>query len=1082
MNRKYLCIILLIQSTPNLTSNGIYARNIYVEWKLKIDIKDLKDRVPDIIFKQGLDYFKDGRVKIKQMENLSVLASVQGTYPYIVRLHADERSFDATCSCPYNYICKHAVAVALKVIDEQVTKDVPEEEDGFSWREYFEKLIAIQQVDSDFSQEVRWKLIYIIHILENYWNIKPVKVYMKKDGTYGRVQEPSFNELSEQNVFRTSGDLIAISYLERLQSQQSSVYYRGRLETSYLDFGLDAGQIFNLLNTSELHIKNEDGSIGTRIRYGRKPWQLVFKLNQDEYNNYAFQPHFVRDETEIKIDQSTKILTTNPIWFYRKGKLHYCNFPFRYSYIKSFIDENLSIHLTKDEYQSFISDYLAKLPIFPYVEFPSGIAVTEIEAVTSKRLYIEEMDDQLVVSLAIVYDDIEISYSHSNDQYLQYDNKTKNIMRVHRDRNEEYRIREEILESNIVEDTPGLFYATFEEALDWLFEGLPALSKQGFEILGEESLVRFKVKRADANFGVNVSSETDWFDIELNLEFEGIAVTLEELKRALKANKKYIKLRDGSIARLPEKLIEKLNYMLNFGKVEEDSIRFANHHLTFIDRMLAEADQKNVDTLSKEKIKKLDKFNKIKTYDLPENFNGTLRDYQKAGYDWLNFLKDFSFGGILADDMGLGKTVQALALLRNEGNLYPKKNNLIVAPTSVIFNWVREIENFTPDLNFMVHYGTRRSKDIRRLKKYPVILTTYGHLRRDIVFLKEINFNYAILDESQYIKNPGSETSKAVRLLNANNRLAMTGTPVENNTMDLWSQFAYINPGLLGEQSFFKDSFMKPIEKEQNVQVASSLKKLIFPFILRRTKEDVATELPPKVESMIYSPMLEEQLKLYNKWKQSYRDSILEEIESKGVNKSKFKVLEGLTKLRQISCHPALVDKRFVETSGKFTALTEMVEEIISEDHKVLIFSQFVQMLQIIRRHFDGQNIPYSYLDGSTKDRQKPVEDFQTNDNIRIFLISLKAGGIGLNLTAADYVIHYDPWWNPAVEMQATDRAYRIGQTKKVFAYKLISKDSVEEKIVKLQARKKELVKSLISTEESFFKALEKEDILQLFE
>ncbi len=1049
---------------------------------MKIDIKDLKNRVPDIIFKQGLDYFKEGRVKIKQMDNLSVLATVQGTYPYVVRLNVDSNSFDATCTCPYNYVCKHAVAVALKIIDDQTAVAKSTEDEAFNWRDYFEKLIAIQQVDSDFSQEVRWKLIYIIHILENYWNIKPVKVYMKKDGTYGRIQEPSFNELSEQNVFRTSGDLIAISYLERLQSQQSSVYYRGRLETSYLDFGLDAGQIFTLLNTSELHIKNDDGTIGTRIRFGRKPWKLVFKLEQDEYNNYRFQPYFKRDDKEIIIDKNTKILTTNPIWFYRNGKLHTCNFPFRYSYIKSFIDEDMQIHLSKDEYQSFISDYLAKLPIFPYVEFPPGIAVTEIDTITGKRLYIEEMDDQLVVSLSLLYGPIEISYSYNSDQYLQYDSETKKINRVHRDRTAEDLIRNEVLESNIVEDTSGLFYATFEEALDWLFDGLPALAKNGFEIMGEESLVKFKVKRAKAEFGMSVSSDTDWFDIELNLEFDGIPVTLEELKRALKANKKFVKLRDGSIAKLPEKLIEKLNYILNFGKVENDSIRFANHHLTFIDRMLSEADHAQVDALSKDKLKKLDKFNKIKEYALPKNFNGQLRDYQKAGFDWLNFLRDFSFGGILADDMGLGKTVQALALLQNEINLKPRQPNLIVAPTSVIFNWVREMGSFTPDIKFLVHYGTRRSKDVRRLKKYQLILTTYGHLRRDISFLKEIHFNYAILDESQYIKNPGSETSKAVRLLDAQNRLAMTGTPVENNTMDLWSQFAFISPGLLGDQNFFKESFMRPIEKEQNVQVAASLKRMIFPFILRRKKEDVAKELPPKVENLVASPMTEEQLKMYNKWKQSYRDNILEEIESKGLNKSKFRVLEGLTKLRQIACHPALVDSKYIDRSGKFDALTDMVEEIISENHKVLIFSQFVKMLHLIRRHFDGQNIPYSYLDGSTKDRQSAVDEFQNNENIRIFLISLKAGGTGLNLTSADYVVHYDPWWNPAVEMQATDRAYRIGQTRKVFAYKLISKDSVEEKIIQLQSRKKELVNSLISTEESFFKSLEKEDILQLFE
>ncbi|HGY55599.1 MAG TPA: hypothetical protein ENK44_07865 [Caldithrix abyssi] len=1049
---------------------------------MKIDVKELKSRVPDIIFKQGLEYFKEGRVTIKQWDSFSVLARVQGTYPYIVRLSADERSFDATCTCPYNYICKHAVAAALKIIEDQTASEQVETDEAANWRDYFEKLIAIQQVNSDFSQEVRWKLIYIIHILENYWNIKPVKVYMKKDGSYGRIQEPSFNELSDQNVFRTSGDLIAISYLERLQSQQSSVYYRGRLETSYLDFGLDAGQIFNLLRTSELHIKNEDGSIGTRIRFGRKPWNLIFKLEIDEAGDYRFTPYFKKDDREIEINKTTKILTVNPIWFYRDGKLHYCDFPLSYSYVKSFVDEDLTIKLSKKEYQSFVSEYLAKLPIFPYVEFPPGIAVKEIDQVTGQRLYIEEMDDQLVVSLSILYNDIEISFSQVNDQYLQYDKKSKQIIRVHRDRVAEARIRDRVLDTNIIEDTPGLFYATFEDALDWLFDGLPALAKEGFEVLGEEKLVRFRVKRANANFGVNISSETDWFDIELNLEFDGVPVTLEELKQALKANKKFVKLRDGSLARLPEKLIEKFNYLINFGKVEDNNLRFANHHLSFIDRLLAEADQKQMDKLSEEKLKKLDKFDKIKDYTLPDNFIGELRDYQKAGYDWMNFLKDFSFGGILADDMGLGKTVQALALLRNEINKYPKKTNLIVAPTSVVFNWTREIERFTPDTTFLVHYGTRRSKDIRRLKKYPLILTTYGHLRRDINFLKDIPFNYVILDESQNIKNPQSETSKAVRLLEAQNRLALTGTPVENNTMDLWSQFAFINPGLLGDQNFFKETFMRPIEKEQNVQVASSLKKLIFPFILRRTKEDVAKELPPKVESILYSPMLDEQQKLYDKWRLSYRDSIMQEIESKGLNKSKFKVLEGLTKLRQIACHPELVDPKFIDTSGKFDALVEMVEEIISEKHKVLIFSQFVQMLQIIKRNLDGNNIPYSYLDGSTKDRETPVRVFQEDENVRVFLISLKAGGTGLNLTAADYVIHYDPWWNPAVEMQATDRAYRIGQTRKVFAYKLISKDSVEEKIVKLQDKKKQLVNSLISTEEAFFKTLSKDDILDLFE
>jgi non-specific serine/threonine protein kinase len=347
--------------------------------------------------------------------------------------------------------------------------------------------------------------------------------------------------------------------------------------------------------------------------------------------------------------------------------------------------------------------------------------------------------------------------------------------------------------------------------------------------------------------------------------------------------------------------------------------------------------------------------------------------------------------------------------------------------------------------------------------------------------LTQIEFHHVILDESQNIKNPSSDTAQAARNLVAKNRLALTGTPVENNTMELWSQFSFLSPGLLGSQNFFKENFMRPIEKDKNVQIAATLKKLIFPFILRRTKEEVVKELPPKVENVVYSPMSDAQQKVYDQVRDTYKNTIISEIESKGLNKSRMRVLEGLTKLRQVSCHPVLVDTAFQDESGKFEALKLMLEEIVSENHKVLVFSQFVRMLKIMRDYLEEQAVDYAYLDGSTKDREGAVNKFQDDFDTRVFLISLKAGGTGLNLTAADYVIHYDPWWNPAVEMQAVDRAHRIGQTKKVFAYKLISKDTVEEKILQLQQQKKELVEQLITTEGGFFKSLSKDDIISLF-
>jgi non-specific serine/threonine protein kinase len=1046
---------------------------------LHINIKELQERVPDIVFRQGLEYYKNGKVKINHWNDTTVIASVEENQLYVVRITTDGKSFESACTCPINYICKHTVATAFAIIEDRIHED--EFEKTSNWREYFEKQIAIQRVNNEFSQKVRWKLIYIIHIMENYWNLKPIKVYMKKDGSYGRIQEPSFNEISAQNVDSNSSDLIVISYIERLQSQQSSTFYRGRLEASYLNFGIDAGEIFTLLRNSEIHIKNEDGSIGQRIRFGKK-WRLVFRL--EELNNrYKFQPYFIpgaRDQEEVKIDKNVKILTTRPIWFYLDGNLHYCPFPLSYSYLKSFIDENLKIVLSKDEYQTFISDYLAKLPIFPYLEFPAGIDVHELTKVSGKRLYLEEIDDQLVVSLNILYNNIEVSFNQNTEQFLHYDKKNNQIIRVKRDREAEENIRNEVVMSNITEDTPGLFYANWESALDWLFEELPKLVANHFEVMGEESLVRLNVRRMKPSVTVSISSEVDWFDLNLEIEYDGVSLSLAELKKALKQQKKYVRLKNGSIARLPEKLIQKLQYLIEFGQADNNAIRFQNYHLSFVDNLLADAEQRSLDQLSNDKLKKLENFTQIKETEIPKNLKGELRDYQKAGYYWLNFLKDFSFNGCLADDMGLGKTVQTLALLLNEIN--NKTNpNLIIAPTSVLFNWQLEIEKFTPSISYLLHYGSKRSKDIRRLHKKPLILTTYGHLRRDISFLKNIHFHYIVLDESQNIKNPHSETAQAARNLISKHRLTLTGTPVENNTMELWSQFAFINPGLLGGQSFFKENFMKPIEKNQDTEVATTLKKLIFPFILRRTKEEVVKELPPKVEYISYSLMTDEQFELYDKIRDTYRNSIISEIENKGINKSTIRILEGLMKLRQAACHPLLVDRNYNHQSGKFEALKMMLEEIISEGHKVLVFSQFVKMLTIIKEYIEEQALEYSYLDGATKDREAAVNTYQTNEDVKIFLISLRAGGVGLNLTAADYVIHYDPWWNPAVEMQASDRAHRIGQQKKVFTYKLIAQNSVEEKIIKLQDKKKILVDQLITTEGSLFKDISKEDIIGLF-
>jgi SNF2 family DNA or RNA helicase len=434
--------------------------------------------------------------------------------------------------------------------------------------------------------------------------------------------------------------------------------------------------------------------------------------------------------------------------------------------------------------------------------------------------------------------------------------------------------------------------------------------------------------------------------------------------------------------------------------------------------------------------------------------------------------------------MGLGKTVQTLALLQKIKEESVEEGiqctSLIIMPTSLIYNWVKEAEKFAPDLKILEYTGTFRSKDVERFMNFDVVFTTYGITRVDIEVIKNLYFNYIILDESQNIKNPASKAYKAVKQLKSKHKLILSGTPVENTVNDLWTQMSFINPGLLGSQHFFLNDFVIPIEKKRDEEASRKLQALIKPFVLRRTKDQVATELPEKTVQLFYCKMSEEQAQYYEDVKSEYRNDLLRSLEDGTFAKSQIQVLQGLTKLRQIANHPYMVDKDYEGESGKFENVIHTLQNVLSRGHKVLVFSQFVKQLDIYRKHFDSAQVKYAYLDGSTQNRGEVVEEFQTNSDIKLFLISLKAGGVGLNLTEADYVFMLDPWWNPAVEQQAIDRTHRIGQTKKVFIYKFITKDSVEEKILALQNRKRFVAESLITTEESFVKSLSAEDIREI--
>jgi non-specific serine/threonine protein kinase len=468
----------------------------------------------------------------------------------------------------------------------------------------------------------------------------------------------------------------------------------------------------------------------------------------------------------------------------------------------------------------------------------------------------------------------------------------------------------------------------------------------------------------------------------------------------------------------------------------------------------------------------------------PLDLQNILRPYQVAGFQWLSYLNDVGWGGILADDMGLGKTVQALAMLEKYKQTTGDLKAIVICPTTLIYNWQNEVRKFTPSLSYHIHHGNTRSRDLAELEKHNIIITTYGTLRSDINLLLKILFDYVVLDESQAIKNPSSKVTKAASLLTAKNRLCMSGTPLQNNTFDIFAQMNFLNPGLLGSMEFFRNEFATPIDKFGEQEQKDHLRKLLYPFILRRTKEQVAKDLPEKTETILFCEMEKEQRRIYDAYRNSYRDKILGTIDEQGIDKSQLTILQGLMKLRQICDSTAILNEedKYPNHSIKLDELSREIEENIGE-HKALIFSQFLGMLALIKEKLKEQNIPFEYFDGSTSpaDREKAIQNFQKNDDCRVFLISLKAGGVGLNLTAADYVYIVDPWWNPAVEQQAIDRTHRIGQTKNIFAYRMICIDTIEDKILQLQERKKVLAKELISDETSFVKALTKADVEYLF-
>jgi SNF2 family DNA or RNA helicase len=561
-------------------------------------------------------------------------------------------------------------------------------------------------------------------------------------------------------------------------------------------------------------------------------------------------------------------------------------------------------------------------------------------------------------------------------------------------------------------------------------------------------------------------------------------VTVEEVKKALTNKQQFVQLQDGTLGILPEEWIKKYSLLFRVGDGKAGNMKLSKYHFSVIEELYLQRNEEELFFKLEEKYERLKGNHSIKEIPAPAHLKTILRPYQESGFQWLNYLREVQWGGILADDMGLGKTVQALSFLHHLKEEKGVLKALVVCPTTLMFNWQAEIRKFTPSLTYYVHHGGNRSRESLKLTSIDVIITTYGTLRSDIKQFVEVPFDYVILDESQAIKNPSSKVTRAAGLLKAQNRLCLSGTPLQNNTFDIFAQMNFLNPGMLGSVEFFKQEFSIPIDKFGEREQKEHLRKLLYPFILRRTKEQVAKDLPEKQEMVLFCEMGDEQRKIYDAYRNDYRDKILGVVEEQGIQKSQLTILQGLMKLRQICDSPAIMkeDEKFPNASVKLEEIGREITENIS-NHKALVFSQFLGMLALIKEKMKELGVDYEYFDGSSTvaERERAINRFQNDENCRVFLISLKAGGVGLNLTAADYVYIVDPWWNPAVEQQAIDRTHRIGQTKNIFAYRMICTDTVEDKILKLQDRKRNLAKDLITDDEGFVKSLTREDVEYLF-
>lgn len=1089
-----------------------------------LNIEKLKSAAKPEIFNRGQKIFQWGQVDIDSVAEKLATCYVRDDRTYQVQIEINGNYLLLKCNCAYavrGLICEHDVAGMLAVHQYLSAHQAPR------WRAQLNRVLDVAQTAPKRSTSTPYLLLFSLQasaygvtssyrLLPYYisFNVLSKELRAEASGLTGA----ELNEFLTQYPFLTAHlksaqrnlnpNLCANCPLESVVLANILIERAQAYAFHYGSFPLADHLTLIGQHQSPLFLGSFTNPVERRLQVLTEPGEARLELSHGEDGMLHLRAKVGVAGQEVALRSGeVEVISAAPLVM-RAGEFIFTLENETEAGVLTTLLQTPELVIGPKEEAEFLDKYY--LPLAQHIVLSGeGVTWEVVDYDPVCRLYLNDAKGELQVQLRFGYGGYELAYdSNFPEQNVFRKPDSWTLARIHRRPEQEESAYKSLaanaygLKRQPLAPQPGTFgLRARTHPVDFLLHSVPQLVQDGFEVYGEERLKSARVNRNTPTLSLNVNSGIDWFDVKVNVNFGEIEVSLKEIRRILRKKERYIKLADGTIGEIPEGWIERYRHLFALGEETKEGVRLSNHHLTLMDDLLSGADRARTDPEFERRRAHLRSFTGIHARELPAGFQGELRPYQKAGYDWLHFLHEFQFGGCLADDMGLGKTVQVLAFLHSiyqngDSSHQPGEigtdgsrpaasgrpaASLVVVPRSLLVNWQREAARFTPDLRILEYFEASRPKDVAAFDQTDVIITTYGILLRDIELLRKYRFHHVLLDESQVIKNPLTQTTKAARQLQADHRLVLTGTPVENSTLELWSQFAFLNPGLLGNFEWFKSEFGNPIEKKGDESAAEFLRKLVYPFILRRTKDQVAPELPPRSERILYSDMEPAQRKLYNRTRDFYRGMLLGMIEQEGLNNSRMKILEGLLRLRQICNHPRLVEEKFRGDSGKFELLLDTLETLAAEGHKALVFSQFVQMLRLVRAELDERKIPYAYLDGQTQNRQEQVDRFQSNPNLPFFLISLKAGGLGLNLTAADYVIHIDPWWNPAVEMQATDRTHRIGQDKPVFVYKLIARDSVEEKILVLQERKKQLVDQLITTESSFFKELTVADVEVLF-